>query len=156
MPVTIKFFPEDYNKEFGSLGIKFPMNSRGRENGTFNVSYTTEDQAISNYINLLMTKKGQRYMQPNYGVGLPYRLFEQNTDDLQADIELDIRTQAAIWLPYIFNRTIAVKTAYEIPSLGADVEHGIQIVIEFSVSETGANRTITIFNTSGLANIEVF
>lgn len=157
MPVIIKYYPEDFSEDYGTLGIKFPMNARGDNNsGMFNLSYTTEDQAISNYINLLMTKKGERYMQPEYGIGLPYRLFEPNTDALQVDIEFEIRSQAEIWLPYIFNRSVEVRTAYEIPSLGADVEHGIQIVINFSVTEVGANRAITVFNASGITNVEVF
>lgn len=157
MPVIIKYYPEDVGEEYGSLGIKFPMNARGDNNsGVFNVSYTTEEQAISNYINLLMTRKSERYMQPDFGVGLPYRLFEPNTESLRVDIEFEITTQAAIWLPYIFNRRIDVVVANQIPSLGADVEHGIQIIIEFTVTQSGANRTISVFNTSGVTNVEVF
>lgn len=156
MPITIKYYPEDFSREHGSLGVKLPMNSRGEENrGMFNVSYTTEDQAVSNYINLLMTKKGERYMQPEYGIGLPYRLFEPNNDILQATIEFEIKAQAAIWLPYISNKRITVSTATQIPGLGANTEHGIHIVIEFSVTDFGANRAITVFNTSGIINIEV-
>lgn len=157
MAVVVKYYPEDVVEEYGSLGVKFPMNARGDEqSGVFNVSYTTEGQAISNYINLLMTRRGERYMQPDYGVGLPYRLFEQNTDDLRVEIDFEIRRQSALWLPYIFNRRIQVQTANQIPGLGADSEHGIQIIIDFSVTETGANRTITVFNLSGITNVEVF
>jgi len=156
MAVQIKYYPEDVRDDYGSLGVKFPMNARRNDSsGIFNVSYTTEDQSISNYINLLMTRKGERYMQPDYGVGLPYRLFEQNTDDLRVEIDFEIRRQAAFWLPYIFNRRIDVVIANNIPSLGANTEHGIQIVIEFSVTESGANRIITVFNTSGITNVEV-
>ena len=63
-----KSYPPDTTK--GTLGIKLPMNSKtGR--GVFNMSYNTEDQSVSNFVNLLMTRQGERYMQPEFGVGLP-------------------------------------------------------------------------------------
>lgn len=150
---TIKYYPEDI-QEYGSLGIRLPMNSDGRNSsgGIFNVSRTTEDQAVSNYINLLMTKKGERYMQPNFGVGLPFKIFEQNTDILQIEIEQEIRNQANFWLPYIINDSILVRTAKDIPGL-SETENSIQIVITFRVSESGANQVITVFQRGGKTNI---
>lgn len=157
MAVDIKYYPEDLGKDYGSLGIKFPMNGLGGSSsgGVFNMSYTTEEQAVSNYINLLLTKKGERYMQPTYGVGLQLRLFEPNTDGLRTDIELDIRQQAQYWLPYIVNHNIQVQFAENIVGLAADVENAIQIVITFSVTESGANKTIRIFNVDGITRAEV-
>ncbi len=144
----IKYYPED-DKDFGYVGIKFPANGRGRSNtGFFNMSSTTEDQAVTNYINLLLTKKGERYMQPEYGIGLQYRLFEPNTEALRTEIEFEIYRQAAIWLPYVKNHKIEVFDKAEILGLN-DPETGIQIVITFSVTEDLANKTITIFQQNG-------
>ena len=147
---TVKYYPEDA-QENGYVGIKLPMNSNLKDpaSGIFNGSRTTEDQAVSNYINLLLTKKGERYMQPNFGVGLQYKLFEQNTDILQIEIEQEIRIQAAIWLPYIINDSITVRTAKDIPGLGQEYENAIQIIIVFRVTESGANRQITLFQRDG-------
>jgi len=157
MAQAIKYYPED--NDFGSLGIKFPMNNTGggSNGGIFNMSYTTEDQAVSNYINLLLTRKGERYMQPNFGIGIQEKIFEQSTSVLQNDIELEIKHQAGFWLPYIINHKIDVRlgTEYDIPALGGDSDHGIQIVITFSVTESGANRTITIFNVDSITRFEV-
>ena len=153
----IKYYPEDIGKEWGSLGIKFPMNASGGSSngGIFNVSYTTEEQAISNYVNLLLTRPGERYMQPTYGIGIQLRLFEPNTEALRERIKLDIKHQAGFWLPYIINRRIEVKVGTDIPALGADTEHGIHIVITFSVTESGANRAITVFQVDGITRVEV-
>lgn len=157
MAVDIKYYPEDVGKEYGTLGIKFPMNAAGgtSSGGVFNMSYTTEEQAVSNYINLLLTKKGERYMQPTYGVGLQLRLFEPNTGGLRNDIELDIRQQAKYWLPYIVNHDIQVRFADNVEGLAADAENAIQILITFSVTEGGANRTMRIFNVDGTTRVEV-
>lgn len=146
--MPIKYYPED-DKDFGFIGIKFPMNGRGTSNsGFFNMSRTTEDQAVTNYINLLLTKRGERYMQPEYGIGIQYRLFEPNTESLRTELEFEIYRQCAIWLPYIENLKIDVKDKVDIQGMN-DPENGIQIVITFSVSETNANKQITLFQEGG-------
>ena len=146
--MTVKYYPEDI-KDYGTLAIKLPMNGTGQSDGIFNLSRTTEEQAVSNYINLLLTRKGERYMQPTFGVGLPLKLFEQNTDILQIEIEAEIRNQAAYWLPYIINDSIIVRTARDIPGLAGDPENAIQIIITFRVGEYGANQVITLFQQQG-------
>jgi len=146
----IKYYPQD-KKNFGTLGIKIPCNSnRSTSNtGIFNMSYTTEDQAVSNYINLLLTRRGERYMQPEFGIGIQEQLFEQNTDFLQQQIQAEIELQSSIWLPYIINESIEVFTPTDSPTLNENGDHGIQIKITFKVTESGANRTITFFDTGG-------
>ena len=42
----------------------------------FAQSYSTEDQAISNLKNLLLTRKGERFMQPDFGTRIFDSLFE--------------------------------------------------------------------------------
>tara|TARA_R110000822_G_scaffold128195_39_gene264021 strand:- start:4281 stop:4751 length:471 start_codon:yes stop_codon:yes gene_type:complete len=155
--MAIKYYPQDVNANYGSLGIKFPMNAKGSKSdrGVFNVSYTTEEQAISNYINLLLTRPAERYMQPNFGIGLQERVFEQNTKGLREDIKLDITQQSQHWLPYIFTHSIEIGTGENIPSLGADSGHGIHIVITFSVTENGANIRMSLFQVDGITRVEV-
>jgi phage baseplate assembly protein W len=157
MAVDIKYYPEDIGKDYGSLAVKLPMNSgqATSRGGIFNVSYTTEEQAISNYINLLLTKKGERYMQPYFGIGIQLFIFEPNTEATRTNIEFEIRQQTNYWLPYIINRSITISQASNISSLGADIEHGINVVIVFSVTESGANRTMTVFQQNGVTNIGV-
>jgi len=148
-----KIHPADYNKNFGSLGIKLPMNANRfyNKSDVFNLSYTTEEQAVSNYINLLLTKKGERYMQPNLGVGLYYYIFEANTIDVRRQLEEEINTQAELWLPYIFNDEISV-----VEYTGDNSGHGINIIIKFRVSESGANKTISFFpGINGNIDVEI-
>lgn len=146
---NVKLHPADHNKNFGTLGIKLPMNSNRKYNKAecFNMSYTTEEQAVSNYINLLLTKSGERYMQPEFGVGLYYYIFEQNSDIVKHRIQDAIETQSRQWLPYIINDSIIIK---DFDGLVEDSKHGINIVIKFRVTESGANKTISIF--PGLKN----
>ena len=146
----IKYYPED-QRDYGYIGIKFPTNGNtaGSNGGFFNMSGTTEEQAVTNYINLLLTKKGERYMQPEFGIGIQYKLFEPNTLENRTDIEFEIRRQSAKWLPYIINHRIEVREQANLAGLAADPENAFHIVITFSVTEAGANKQITFFQNSG-------
>lgn len=150
--INSKIFPDDYKKPIGSLSIKLPMNATRYtpSDSMFNLSYTTEEQAVSNMINLLLTKDGERYMQPTLGVGLYYSLFEQNTPGVNTELEFRIRRQMATFLPYIFVDDIIIQDNF------SEDENGIRIIIRFRVSESGANRTVTIFtDAESQINVEV-
>lgn len=147
--MVYKRYPEDEDDQV--IGLKFPLNGKsgGSNGGFFNTSRTTEDQAVTNYINLLLTRQGERYMQPNFGVGLQLYLFEQNTESNRTEIEFAIRQQAAYWLPHIVNHDIQVMPRAKPGIVSGDPENAIQIVITFSVTEQHANKTITIFQENG-------
>lgn len=135
-----------FSKGDFTLGIKFPMNSVPGESGNFNMSTTTEEQSISNLINLLLTRPGERFMQPNYGVGLDLYIFEPNTNSNSNSLESLIRTQINNWLPYIIVNRITV-----IPK-----DSTKNIVIDFSPREFSANITVSSFISDGdILNMEV-
>ena len=81
------------------IGLKLPFN-RGRS-GLFPQSETTLEQAGSNIKNLLLTAKGERVMQPDFGSRLRDLLFEQYTEDLEERIAEEIQEAMSTWLPYI-------------------------------------------------------
>ena len=141
-----KIYPEDYIKDIGTLGILLPMNSSANTelSSFFSMSQTTEQQAISNYINLLLTRKGERFMQPEFGVGLMYYVFEQNSDSMNSQLREEIINQSALWLPYIHNKSINISRKMN----DVDNENAINIQIQFSVFDNSANRTISIFTPS--------
>ena len=80
-----------------AVGISLPLTT----DGDFGATYTTVDQAHSNLINLLMTIKGERPMQPNFGTDLHKLLFEPNTQELRPKLEHTIKDAVKNWLPYI-------------------------------------------------------
>ncbi len=89
------------------IGLKLPF-TRGRS-GLFPQSETTLEQAGSNIKNLLLTAKGERVMQPDFGSGLREILFEQYTEDLTEQIKLEIQDTISTWLPYITIASIDVN-----------------------------------------------
>ena len=86
--------------DYKSLGIGFGRKSNS--NGIFAVNYTTLTQAKDNLVNLILTKKGEREMQPDFGCDIHNLIFEQIVEESVAtDIENSILDAVNIWLPYI-------------------------------------------------------
>jgi phage baseplate assembly protein W len=86
--------------DYKSLGIGFGRKSNS--NGIFAVNYTTLTQAKDNLVNLILTKKGEREMQPDFGCDVHNLIFEQIVEEsIATDIENSILDAVNIWLPYI-------------------------------------------------------
>lgn len=85
---------------YKSLGIGFGKKSSS--NGIFALNFTTLTQAKDNLFNLILTKKGERCMQPEFGCDIHNLLFEQIVEEsIAVDIENSILDAVNIWLPYI-------------------------------------------------------
>ncbi len=110
-----------------ALGINLPFNG---QNGLFTSTYTTQQQALSNLKNLLLTAKGERVLQPKFGTDLIRLLFEPNTDLIKQNVDDIIKLPVNRWLPYINIVEIKTITAEEDPNLG----YNISITITFNVA----------------------
>lgn len=107
MPIELKINPIDLELDT-AVGIDLPlmMGSGAR----FKLNYTTLDQAVANAKNLLLSNKGERIMQPEFGCDLRNTLFTNITSDLLEEIEDRIRSNFNYWLPYIFINELNVLT----------------------------------------------
>jgi phage baseplate assembly protein W len=86
--------------DYKVLGIG--INKSSNQGGMFAVNYTTLTQAKDNITNLLMTKKGERVSQPEFGCDIWKVLFEQIVDgEIDDKIETSIIDSVSKWLPYI-------------------------------------------------------
>ena len=94
-----------------AVGITLPI-QRGND-GYFAQSFRTFDQVRSNLKNLLLTKKGERILQPEFGSGLHDLLFNPATEKFEEDLETTINDSVAKWLPYIIVEDINVDISKE-------------------------------------------
>jgi len=94
-----------------AVGITLPI-QRGND-GYFRQSFRTFDQVRSNLKNLLLTKKGERLLQPEFGSGLHDLLFNPLTDKFEEDLENTINDAVAKWLPYITVEDIDIDISKE-------------------------------------------
>jgi len=109
-----------------AYGITLPI--RRGDVGFFEQAFTSFEQAKSNLKNLLLTKKGERIMQPNFGTGLQSLLFEQMTPSLERDLEDTIVKSVGYWLPYISVKDIEVVMTDEMKDM-----HRAEIYVTFTV-----------------------
>jgi len=130
-----KINPLDLKKNV-AIGVMLPMGGAP----TFKSSYTTEEQAISNLKNLILTRKGERPFQPEFGTDVYSLLFEQITEDLGDTLESTMRADIKYWLPYIIIDDILINVESD--------NNKVSISMKFKITETGANQNITILVTN--------
>ena len=94
------------------IGVNLPF-TRDNKTGWFDQSFTTLDAAKSNLRNLLLTMKGERLMQPNFGTDLMKLVFEQDDGTLVDRIRETIIDAVEFWLPYLNLNTIEVNDTVE-------------------------------------------
>ena len=80
------------------VGVRFPLDHS--QEGFFYKTKTILEQAKSNMRNLLLTSKGERVMQPEFGSTLTDVLFNQG-EDVENEIDEAIREAVSNWLPYV-------------------------------------------------------
>ena len=80
-------YPIDSNDR-KAVGFGFPLNGPA----VFVPTFTTRDQTKANLINYLLTNKGERVFNPNFGADLRNLLFEnvieQTTEDLASATQI--------------------------------------------------------------------
>lgn len=86
--------------DYKILGIG--INKGSDSNGIFAVNYTTLTQAKDNLKNLILTHKGERIMNPEFGCDIWRLLFEPIIEgEIDRKIENTIVDAVSIWLPYL-------------------------------------------------------
>lgn len=122
-----------------AVGIKLPFQGK---RGLFDLSYTTEEQALSNLKNLVLTRKGERLYHPNFGTSIYDVLFENMSEDFFVEVEDLLREDIEFWMPYLI--IDAIEAAPLRFGDAADFENGFKVTIRVRVTENGANQTIVI------------
>jgi phage baseplate assembly protein W len=127
--------------DYKVLGIS--INETSNSNGAFAVNFTTINQAKSNLQNLILTKKGERLMQPEFGCDIWKILFEPIIEgDIESKIEETILDAVNTWLPYLNIDTIL----FDYDDNDIDTNK-IALEIQFSLksnSSVGSSVTIDI------------
>ena len=121
---------EDY-----AIGITLPIQIG---NNAFNQAFTTIEQAKSNIKNLLLTNRGERVMQPEFGSGLRELLFNFNDNKLETDIEDTIVNSLEYRLPYVIVDDIVIEQ-----SDGNKDSNIVYVSVSFKISGMPQLETVT-------------
>jgi phage baseplate assembly protein W len=111
-----------------AIGITLPLQIG---NIAFNQSFTTSEQVRTNIKSLLLTKRGERIMQPNLGSGLDELVFDLNDDNLASDVEEIIISTLQQWLPYVTVEEIDIEQTNELKD-----SNRVNISLKFRIGDS--------------------
>lgn len=116
----------------------------------FSTIYDTTQVAFNKLKNLLLTRIGERPLQPEFGTDLFKILFEVNSRELQQDIENYIIPKINQWIPEVIVNSIKVKTIEDDPSM----IYTIEIRIEWTTNGINDLNTLSLaFDDNGILQI---
>ena len=128
--IVSKKFPLDLTPST-AIGFGFPLNG----DAVFNPTYQTRDQIRANLINFLLTNKGERVFNPEFGADLRLLLF-----DFQDDVELGLREIMQDQIGRFFP-TITINQ-FDITKL--ENQNTIQLSVIYSIQSFGISDSISI------------
>ena len=114
------------------VGIDLPIHRGDGQDGFFASTSTTIEAVKNNMRNLLQTEEGERFFQPNLGIGLRKLLFEQITNENLISIQDAILDKIEFWLPFVEVRDIQVLSRDEDTNIGVNE---IRVKILFNLKQ---------------------
>ena len=107
-----------------AVGINIPFSS----NAVFNQTFQTVDAIKANFINYLLTGRGERYFNPSFGSGLRNLLFSNIGKETLVNVEISIKEALKTYFPQlnILNLSLVDRTD----------ENIIQLKLNFSIAGT--------------------
>jgi phage baseplate assembly protein W len=115
-----------------AVGVSLPFSAKD----VFTSTYTTKDALKSNLINFLLTDKGERVLNPDFGIGLRSLLFEQATQDTKDQIDYLIRKGIADWFPELVVNTLTITTTPD--------TNTVTIYMKYNVNQTNIQDELLI------------
>jgi phage baseplate assembly protein W len=132
IPQTTRVNPLDLQKNI-AIGVSLPFNG---PSGPFNKTYSTKEQIKSNLINLLLTNKGERVFNPEFGADIRRVLFEGITEDTSVLIQNLITTNVNYFIPEVNVVDVEVEPNED--------NNSYNITLKYSLVISGTADQITV------------
>ena len=116
-----------------AIGVSLPFNG---PSGPFNKTYSTKEQIKSNLINLLLTNKGERVFNPEFGADIRRVLFEGITEDTSVLIQNLITTNVNYFIPEVNVVDVEVEPNED--------NNSYNITLKYSLVISGTADQITV------------
>jgi phage baseplate assembly protein W len=115
-----------------AVGVNLPFSGQA----VFNSNYFTKDAVRNNLINYFLTGRGERYMNPSFGSGLPSELFEQITEDKLNVLGMKIKDELRLYFPKVVSQDL---------SLVADPDkNSIEFYLKYSILDSNIEDEVII------------
>jgi hypothetical protein len=128
---TVQTNPINLNKNI-TIGIALPFNA----SSAFRSTYSFKDQLKYNLINLLLTNKGERILNPNFGTNIRKQLFNQINEDTYNALIDDIRSTIELYIPQVTIEKLEAVPSYD--------QNTITINLTYRINISNEKDTITI------------
>ena len=115
-----------------AIGFSLPFNGPA----VFNPTFTTRAQIKSNLINYLLTNRGERVFNPNFGANLRALIFENILDRTTDELKERIQNDIALFFPQV---TIA-----EIQFNNQPDDNTINFTLTYTIQNFGITDEINI------------
>jgi phage baseplate assembly protein W len=117
-----------------SYNIKFPLVDDTSKNAYFLMTQVTKDAFSSDLLLLLLTQKGERYYEPDYGTNLLKYIFEPNDVLTATDVEQEIKNTVAAYIPAL--KITKVTFNWNVDDNGQPIsENQVNVNIQFTYTE---------------------
>ena len=133
IPQTVRVNPLDLQGNI-AIGVSLPFSGPA---GPFNSTYSTQTQIKSNLLNLLLTNKGERVFNSEFGADLGRALFEGINENIIDNIKNLINTSVQIFVPEIQ----LVDTIVDINTPDNNV---VSITVKYKLKISGTSDQITV------------
>lgn len=131
IPQIIRVNPLDLQGNI-AIGVSLPFDGPV----AFNSTYSTTEQIKSNLINLLLTNKSERIMNPEFGADLKTVLFEGITEGTSDIIKTLISTNVSIFIPEITITNLIIDKKED--------QNKINITVQYRINLSGTSDQITV------------
>jgi phage baseplate assembly protein W len=132
IPQVTRVNPLDLRKNI-AIGVSLPFNG---PSGPFNKTYSTKDQTKSNLVNLLLTNRGERLFNPEFGADISNLLFEGINEDLDSTIIDLINSSVNLFMPEIQLGDIIIDKDPD--------RNSIIITVNYKLKISGQSEQITV------------
>ncbi len=117
-----------------TYNIKFPLDDDVTQNTYFLMSRVTKEAFSSDLLLLLLTQKGERYYEPDYGTDLLKYIFEPNDTLTASDVEQEIKRTVSLYIPSLTINNITFN--WNTDDQGQPIsENQLNVNIKFTYSE---------------------
>ena len=96
-----------------SYNISFPFTDDVTTNTFFATTKVSKNAYASNLLFLVLTQKGERYYNPNFGTNLLKYIFEQNDYLSALDVENEIKETVAKYIPSLTIEEVEFNWNYD-------------------------------------------
>jgi phage baseplate assembly protein W len=118
---TFRIDPRDLNKT--AIGVSLPFNGPA----VFNSTYSTKDQVRNNLINLMLTNKGERIENPEFGSDVRRFLFEFITSENLENLRVLIINSIETFIPEINITNIVITPDEDLNTVTLKIEYQLKL-----------------------------